>query len=112
MEESREEKLTESSPLIYSSVSPDTTKFKRNVTSSKSKSCRNLVTFSALWITYLVVSVAYSILAPFYPQEVCLLKLFYCDSMCFSVVSFVMPLCYLGFGTFFCFMSQITNQIV
>lgn len=93
--EDLEEKLTERSPLIYSS---DTTKVKGNVTNSKSKSCRNLVTFSALWITYLVVSVAYSILAPFYPQEVCFFKDYcYCDIM--FVMYLTILLHYLGFGT-------------
>lgn len=55
----------ETDPLIL----PEKHYTKKSWRCSK-QTVRNLITFIALWIAYLVISSAYSILAPFYPQEV------------------------------------------
>ena len=52
-------------PLILSEQ-PDVKKSWR----CSKQTVRNLITFIALWISYLIINVAYSILDPFYPQEV------------------------------------------
>ena len=75
MEESEEKSLekkespSEGSPLLGHTNGSEPAVKKR-------KPLRNLVTFSALFVGYLVVSVAYSIIAPFYPQEVWKLNIY------------------------------------
>ena len=55
----------ETDPLIL----PEQSDTKKSWRCSR-QTVRNLITFIALWIAYLVINVAYSILDPFYPQEV------------------------------------------
>ena len=76
MEESEEKSLEkkesprEDSPLL------DHTNGSEPAVKKPLSGYRNLVTFSALFVGYLVVSVAYSIIAPFYPQEVWKLNIY------------------------------------
>lgn len=39
---------------------------------------KNLITTIYLWLTYLIVSAAYSIIGPFFPSEVCIIKILIC----------------------------------
>jgi aldehyde:ferredoxin oxidoreductase len=48
------------------------------------------MTFAALWLAYLLMSVAYSILAPFYPQEA---AVFDVGSLTVGMVMGSAPLC-------------------
>ena len=60
----------ETDPLLQPRVTSDV----ETKTSLKSRVCgwnwKNLLTVVCLWLTYLICSMAYSIIAPFFPDEV------------------------------------------
>jgi len=69
-----EDKPTEKDPLLNSptpSLDEDIKDVKCTDRFSKDK-VRNLVTAACLWMGYLIVSAAYSLLGPFFPGEVSL----------------------------------------
>ena len=63
--QSSETSNDEVTPLLISTTQP-----LRKENKCSPQRIRNVITFSALWIAYLLLSAAYSIISPFYPQEV------------------------------------------
>ena len=63
--------IDESDPLLLSHrVIPSSSSGRKRCCRCSRKQIRNIITLLTIWIAYLLISAAYSIIAPFYPQEV------------------------------------------